>query len=469
MRIVILGCGPKALAIYAKMKGLEAAGLTVPEVVILEQSAVAAHWQGENRGDFGFTDGKQHLGTPPEKDIGYPYSSEYKPYAPDIDAFLHKFSWAAYRIAQGSYWDWMDRDRPAPSHCEWAQYQDWVATSLKLKESGNYINGSLQRVAKVQDKWLLQYELANSPDADLAELECDGLVITGPGEPKRVKNQTSSESTSIMDGRSFWRAPNMSWFRRRVGQETKIGVIGAGETAASVISALLSISNEAPWGIDVISRRGTLYSRGEGYHENRYFSNPGDWGTLSETLRMELIERTDRGVLSIRAMKEISKSNIVNCKHGTVDGITVPGGVASIKDSGNKISVRLEGQTEPIEYDVVIVALGFNALSFGGYFQNNLQDLAPLVSEERRDQLKIMWGKPSAKDEHRKLQRDCARRISDDLSVADLDPKLYLPMLAGLTQGPGFPNLSCLGLLSDRILRHSIEIMNPGMSGGKNV
>jgi mycobactin lysine-N-oxygenase len=27
-----------------------------------------------------------------------------------------------------------------------------------------------------------------------------------------------------------------------------------------------------------------------------------------------------------------------------------------------------------------------------------------------------------------------------------------LPNLAGLNQGPGFPNLSCLGLLSDRVL-----------------
>lgn len=33
-----------------------------------------------------------------------------------------------------------------------------------------------------------------------------------------------------------------------------------------------------------------------------------------------------------------------------------------------------------------------------------------------------------------------------------MTPKLFLPNLAGLTQGPGFPNLSCLGLLSDRIL-----------------
>jgi mycobactin lysine-N-oxygenase len=28
--------------------------------------------------------------------------------------------------------------------------------------------------------------------------------------------------------------------------------------------------------------------------------------------------------------------------------------------------------------------------------------------------------------------------------------------MAGLAQGPGFPNLSCLGLLSDRILRRYV-------------
>ena len=39
-----------------------------------------------------------------------------------------------------------------------------------------------------------------------------------------------------------------------------------------------------------------------------------------------------------------------------------------------------------------------------------------------------------------------------DLSVDGLTPKLFLPGLSGLMQGPGFPNLSCLGLLSDRVL-----------------
>jgi mycobactin lysine-N-oxygenase len=32
---------------------------------------------------------------------------------------------------------------------------------------------------------------------------------------------------------------------------------------------------------------------------------------------------------------------------------------------------------------------------------------------------------------------------------------------AGLAQGPGFPNLSCLGLLSDRILRRYVVLPEP--------
>ena len=35
-------------------------------------------------------------------------------------------------------------------------------------------------------------------------------------------------------------------------------------------------------------------------------------------------------------------------------------------------------------------------------------------------------------------------------------------MIAGLAQGPGFPNLSCLGLLSDRILRRYVPLACPG-------
>ncbi len=36
--------------------------------------------------------------------------------------------------------------------------------------------------------------------------------------------------------------------------------------------------------------------------------------------------------------------------------------------------------------------------------------------------------------------------------MAGLSPKLHLPALSAMAQGPGFPNLSCLGLLAERIL-----------------
>jgi mycobactin lysine-N-oxygenase len=44
------------------------------------------------------------------------------------------------------------------------------------------------------------------------------------------------------------------------------------------------------------------------------------------------------------------------------------------------------------------------------------------------------------------------RAITEDISLNDFTPKLHLPMLAAIALGPGFPNLSCLGLLADRIL-----------------
>ena len=53
------------------------------------------------------------------------------------------------------------------------------------------------------------------------------------------------------------------------------------------------------------------------------------------------------------------------------------------------------------------------------------------------------------------------RQIEVDLSVTGLRPALHLPVAAGLAQGPGFPNLSCLGLLSDRILRRYVAPPEP--------
>jgi mycobactin lysine-N-oxygenase len=79
-----------------------------------------------------------------------------------------------------------------------------------------------------------------------------------------------------------------------------------------------------------------------------------------------------------------------------------------------------------------------------GVFSARVQDL-PLFTQDVLDLLELGLGGPLTGDA---LQES----IGHDLAVAEVYPKLFLPGLSGLTQGPGFPNLSSLGLLSDRVL-----------------
>ena len=69
--VLVLGAGPKAVAIAAKRHMLAKLGYPVPHVRIIDRQGVATHWSGE----AGFTDGDQFLGTRPEKDMGFPYLS----------------------------------------------------------------------------------------------------------------------------------------------------------------------------------------------------------------------------------------------------------------------------------------------------------------------------------------------------------------------------------------------------------
>jgi mycobactin lysine-N-oxygenase len=85
-------------------------------------------------------------------------------------------------------------------------------------------------------------------------------------------------------------------------------------------------------------------------------------------------------------------------------------------------------------FDLVIDGSGADPLWF-----------TTLFSQDALDLLELGLGGPLTGE---RLQE----AIGHDLGVVDVTPKLFLPNLAGLNQGPGFPNLSCLGLLSDRVL-----------------
>jgi mycobactin lysine-N-oxygenase len=205
-------------------------------------------------------------------------------------------------------------------------------------------------------------------------------------------------------------------------------VIGSGETAASVVISLLKKAHRRST-IDVLTSRGVLYSRGESYDENRFYSDPGEWPRLAESHRREFLERTDRGVFSLQAEATLRQSR----------GFRTLAGRAAAIEAGERqviVTIEYDDEEERVAYDLVVVAIGFEARWFETL----------LGAEARRRLDNVLAGAM------------LERRIDVDLSIAGMYPPLHVPLLAGLSQGPGFPNLSCLGLLSDRILRRYVPL-----------
>jgi mycobactin lysine-N-oxygenase len=401
--LAVVGAGPKGIAIAAKARAVAAAGLAAPRVVLVERSAVAGNWSGRQ----GYTSGLLPLGTPAEKDVGYPYADSWGAASPAVTAAMAGYSWQRHLIAHGAYADWVDRGRLRPTHRQWSSYLREVAEKAQVE----IVTGEVTRAEAAGGRWRLAL---NGGEAIWA----DGVVFTGAGPPITVPGQPEAHPR-VLDGRSYWLAERA--MATKVAQS--ICVIGSGETAASVVISLLTTSHKRST-VDVVTSRGVLYSRGESYDENRFYSDPGDWPRLAEAHRREFLERTDRGVFSSQA------EAILNASHGFR---TLTGRAVRIDAGQQQVVVTLEygRERERVAYDLVVVAIGFQARWFEGLLDGQARErLAAALAGEELD-----------------------RRIDIDLSVAGLSPPLHLPVVAGFAQGPGFPNLSCLGLLSDRILR----------------
>ncbi len=432
--LLVLGAGPKAIAIAAKRTMLAKMGYNVPRVVIVDRQGIAAHWSG----DFGFTDGRQVLGTRPEKDIGYPYAStcwETGELNRKINKEMLLLSWHSYLIDSGGrYSDWVDRGRSSPTHAEWSRYIQWVASRI-----GPEIH--VAEVRGISSTRHARWQLTCMPKGGTTPftLDGDGLVITGPGVALTIPGQPE-QHPRIMDGGSFWtHVDEFDRLRTTLKKPLNIGIIGIGETAAAIILALLDALKEMAF-IEVISPYGVLYSRDEGFEENKLFSDPdgrsaslygnhqhaANWLLLSEQDRREFVRRTDRGVFSLHAMEEINRAENVRSVGGTAQKIEA-------SDDSIAVDIKYGNTTQRNEYDYVIVARGFDPLW-----------LTTLLDPHTHERLATM----SESMDRRILEES----IDTDLAIRNFAPRLHLPMLAGVSQGPGFPNLSCLGLLSDRVL-----------------
>jgi mycobactin lysine-N-oxygenase len=409
--LAVVGAGPKGIAIAAKARALAAAGLGAPRVVLVDRGAVAGNWSGRQ----GYTSGLLPLGTPAEKDVGFPYADSWGAASAAVTAAMAEYSWQRHLIAHGAYADWVDRGRLRPTHRQWSYYLREVAQRAEVEIAA----GEVVALDVAEPGWRIEL---GSGKAVLA----DGLVLTGAGPPITVTGQPR-QHPRVLDGRSYWLAERA--LGRQIAQS--VCVIGSGETAASVVISLLTKAPKHS-SIDVLTSRGVLYSRGESYDENRFYSDPGDWPGLAESHRREFLERTDRGVFSPQAEAVLNQSRGFRTLAGRA--VQIEAG-----DSHVVVTVEYGSERERVAYDLVVVAIGFNARWF-----------ERLLGAEARRGLELA------------LAGDVLeRRIEFDLSVSALRPPLHLPLMAGLAQGPGFPNLSCLGLLSDRILHRYVTPEEP--------
>jgi hypothetical protein len=206
---------------------------------------------------------------------------------------------------------------------------------------------------------------------------------------------------------------------------------GGGETAASIVISLLSKSHKRST-VDVLTARGVLYSRGESYDENRYFSDPGGWPRLAESHRREFIERTDRGVFSLQAEAILNQSRGY---HG------LAGRAVAIEAGDRQVVVTIEYGSERarVVYDPVVVAIGFDARWFEG-----------LLGDEARRRLAT--GLAGAKLE---------RKIGLDAFGRRAGPAAASATGGGARSGAGFPQPELLGLLTDRVLRRYVPLGEP--------
>ena len=413
-RLAVIGAGPKGIAVAAKAAELRAMGAAAPEVVVIDRAGVAANWQAVG----GWTDGQHRLGTSPEKDVGFPYRSSLVPRRnAELDERMMRHSWQSYLVDIGQFAEWIDRGRPAPTHRRWSQYLNWVADNIGM----SLITGEVTRIGLGDDQ--NSWTLHTHEDTVAA----DAVMITGPGQAER----------SILPGNPRVLSIAQFWHRAAANElisAERVAVIGGGETAATMLNELFRHRVSA---ITVISPQVTLFTRGESFFENTLYSDPTHWAGLTLDERRDAMNRTDRGVFSARVQESLLADDRIRHLRGRVAH-------AVARDEKIRLTLQTNSGSERLEtvhgFDLVIDGSGADALWF-----------VPLLAQDALDMLELGLGRPLTGDT---LQES----IGYDLAVTGVTPKLFLPGLAGLNQGPGFPNLSCLGLLSDRVLGAEMSV-----------
>lgn len=418
--LIIVGAGAKAAGIATKVHIANTLGLARISVKIVEGTEVAASWKGRN----GMTSGEEPLAVTPIKDVGFPYQShiEFGEAGEAIDAALAQFTWQQHMISTRRYARWVDAGSPQVRHRDYGEYLAWVLS--RATEGVEHLRARVTQVKldEAGERWVVEAE----EDGGTSRHTGRALVLTGPGIHRAFPHEPA-----VADRVFHCDSKREEFARIPANEACDIAIVGGGESALSATMFLRGLRPKC---------RYTIYtpmlpmSRGESFLENRVFSNPDtvEWESLDQQTRRDFVKHSDRGVFDPPSLSAIAYDD--RCRF-------VTGRVTDVGTTSSGAGVRLEyespeGETGA-EHDFVANCTGFDLLA-------QLRTLFPAsVREEIERRSGPLWDRPAGSEVP----------IGRNLELRGMEPRLHIPGLAGLSQGPGFANLGALGLLSNRVLQ----------------
>ncbi len=418
-RIGIIGGGAKAAAICAKVACLRDIFSLPLEATVFERTELGAAWDGRH----GYTDGRQRLCTPAERDTGYPYSLDSFG-AQVASAMQARFSWPAFAVASDRLADWVDRGRPPPTHGEFAAYVDFC-----IRGSGaTLVYGTVDRLMTSGGHWDVSYADRDT-SARQIERGFDGLVVTstGPAASRIAK----VADPRIFDGVTFWQALDGVAAMARTAAEP-IVIIGSGGTAAATAGWLARLSLKTE--IVILGNQAALFARSDSVFKNGAFRNPDIWSSLSVEDRRGFTDRLTRGAVWSNVLDVLAHAPAVSYRPGLASAVrheppNDPTGELFVEFSTS----GAPGVTLSQAASLVVDATGFDATWF-----------APLLPDALRD---------AVLHETPRMRSDMTASLALPLAGA---PRLHVPMLSQALS-PAFTSLMALGDLSDAVLRPYVE------------
>jgi mycobactin lysine-N-oxygenase len=418
--LLVVGAGAKGIAIAMKASVLNSVGVGPVKMTLVEATGPAAAWMDGN----GVTSSREVLAISPSKDVGFPYQSAgaFGEVGETVDEAALRFSWQRYLVDRGCYDQWVDAGCPPVQRRVYGAYLSWVLS--RATEGVSVLRGRVAHVSLSvhSDRWLVDVASEQGP----LQYSCRAFVLTGPGVHRMIPHDLDAAPRVLDCDSGRTRIAGVP-----VESSSDIAIVGGGESALSCMEFVRTIRPDA---------RLTIYtpdlpmSRVESFVENRIFSNPDsvDWPSLGLQTRRDFISRSDRGVFGPDRLAAFGYDQ--RCRF-------VAGRVVHVSSARAGRAVRVEHACETgvasNEHDYLINCTGFDLLA----------QLRVLLSASAQAEIERRVGPVW----DRAREHDLA--IGRFLELDGLKPRLHIPGLAGLSQGPGFANLGSLGILADRVLQ----------------